>query len=490
MTILGLDIGSVHIRAVSAELNSDNELKITGIGKAPSEGIKKGVITNIELASKSIKQACEQASLISGAQCDKVVVSVSGAYVKSVDSVGVITISNSKSDKNEKNNANGSNIGINQISRAIKTAMYNATIPPNYEKLHVLPYNFKVEEQNDIEDPLGMCGSRLEVSTHIILVQVGTLANLKKVIENAGIAVDNIVLSGYASSIATLNKDEKELGAVLIDMGGATCNMVIHSGNSIRSNEFLSVGSVNITTDLSVALHTPMVNAENVKLKYRDLKLQGSDIIELPVLANEQSMHEVSLNVIEKVIYARAEETLMILAKMLEKTNLKNLASAGVVLTGGMTKLDGIYELACAVFNNMPVRMAKPRELSGLVEVLRDPENSCAIGLCMYGAGHFTPYEIDSNGNMRYKGEFDASLNNAKSSKFDISNFEYENNNNDFSKFTKDNDKNENEIKNIKEDKSGILSSAKKGHPDIGLPKEEMELNIFAKIWQKLGQIF
>lgn len=476
MTILGLDIGSVHIRAVSAELNSDNELKITGIGKAPSEGIKKGVITNIELASKSIKQAWEQASLISGTQCDKVVVSVSGAYAKSVDSVGVITISNSKNDK-DGNPVSGSNIGINQISRAIKTAMYNATIPPNYEKLHVLPYNFKVEEQDDIEDPLGMCGSRLEVSTHIIVVQSGTLANLKKVIENAGIIVDNIVLSGYASSIATLNKDEKELGAVLIDMGGATCNMVIHSGNSIRANEFLSVGSVNITTDLSVALHTPMINAENVKLNYRDLKLKGNDIIELPVLANEQSMHEVSLNVIEKVIYARAEETLMILAKMFEKTNLKNLVSAGVVLTGGMTKLDGIYELACAVFNNFPVRMAKPRELSGLVEVLRDPENSCAIGLCMYGAGYFTPYEIDSNGNMRYKGEFITSLNNLKNSK---SNFSNQN---------KDDSIDKNEDKNINKDEKNV-DVKRQTHPDIGLPKEEMELNLFAKFWQKLGQIF
>lgn len=466
MTILGLDIGSVHIRAVSAEFSAD-ELKITGIGKVKSQGIKKGFITNIELASKAIKQAWEEATLISGMHCDKVIVSVSGTYAKSVDSTGVITISSS-AQKDMKNGFSASNIGMNQIKRAINTAMYNAQIPPNYEKLHVLPYNFKVEEQNDIEDPLGMCGSRLEVSTHIILVQSGTLANLKKAIENAGISVDNIVLAGYASAIATLSDDEKDLGVALIDMGGETCNMVVHSGNSIRANEFLPVGSAHITTDLSIALHTPASSAEKVKLNYKNLKMQGGDIVELPVRANEYATHEISLNVIEQVIYARAEETLMILAKMLENTNLKNLLGAGVVLTGGMTKLDGLQDLASAVFTSLPVRLAKPRELSGLVEVMRDPENSCAIGLCMYGAGHFTPYEIDSNDKMRYKGEFQNVTKTENLSR------NFEEKTNDDIKF------------------NNLPSSADiiKENDFSDLKIDDTKMNVFAKFWQKLGKLF
>lgn len=463
MTILGLDIGSVNIRAVSAEFNTD-ELKITGIGKVKSQGIKKGFITNIELASKAIKQAWEQATLISGTHCDKVIVSVSGTYAKSVDSTGVITISSSL----QKDSKNSSNIGINQIKRAINTAMYNAQIPPNYEKLHVLPYNFKVEEQSDIEDPLGMCGSRLEVSTHIVLVQSGTLANLKKAIENAGISVDNIVLAGYASAIATLSDDEKDLGVAMIDMGGETCNMVVHCGNSIRANEFLPVGSVHITNDLSIALHTPASSAEKVKLNYKNLKMQGGDIVELPVRANEYATHEISLNVIEQVIYARAEETLMILAKMLEGTNLKNFLGAGVVLTGGMTKLEGLQDLASAVFTSLPVRLAKPRELSGLVEVMRDPENSCAIGLCMYGAGHFTPYEIDSNDKMRYKGEFQNITNTENLKK----NFE------------------EKEQSDIKFNDLALNTDIIKENDFVDLKIDDKKMNVFAKFWQKLGKLF
>ena len=217
--------------------------------------------------------------------------------------------------------------------------------------------------------------------------------------------VDNVVLSGYASAIATLTKDEKELGVALIDMGGETCNMVVHAGNSLRYNSYLHVGSANITIDLSMALHTPLPKAEEIKLEYGKLVNKSVDLIELPRLGDEQKTHEVSLDVISNVISARAEETVMVLANMLEDSGYKDLVGAGIVLTGGMTKLDGLKDLASAIFDNMPVRIARPKEMDGLYEILRDPANSCAIGLCMYGAGEFTPYEIDSEKKMRYKGE-------------------------------------------------------------------------------------
>ncbi|MBR8466039.1 cell division protein FtsA [Campylobacter sp. faydin G-140] len=390
--ILGIDVGSFQICAIIAQQDENDSLKVIGIGTEKTQGIKKGVITNIELASKSIKNALLEAQRVAGTRYDKVVVSISGAYTKSVDSSGVVNIPNHE-------------IGIREIERAMQMADHTANIPSDYEKLHVLPYNFKVDGQEHIEDPIGMNGTRLEVQTHIVTVQKSSLSNLRKAISSAGIQIDNIVLSGYASAIATLTKDEKELGAVLIDMGGATCNMVIHSGNSIRYNEFLGVGSSNITNDLSMALHTPLPKAEEIKTNYGSIINKTADMIEIPILGDENKTHEVSLDVISNVIYARAEETFMILAQFLENSVYKDLIGAGIVLTGGMTKLEGIRDLASAIFDKMPVRIAKPKEMDGLYEIMREPANSCAIGLCMYGAGNFTSYEIDSEKRMRYSGE-------------------------------------------------------------------------------------
>ncbi|WP_149715499.1 cell division protein FtsA [Campylobacter concisus] len=389
--ILGIDVGSFQICAVIAEQNDDG-IKIIGIGTEKAQGIKKGAINNIELAAKSIKNALIEAQKVAGTHYERVVVSISGKYTKSVNSSGVVNIPNHE-------------IGIKEIERAMQMADHNAETSPEYEKLHVLPYNFKVDGQEFIEDPIGMNGTRLEVQTHIISIQKSQLSNLRKAVNLAGVQVDNVVLSGYASAIATLTKDEKELGAALIDMGGETCNMVVHAGNSLRYNSYLHVGSANITIDLSMALHTPLPKAEEIKLEYGKLVNKSVDLIELPRLGDEQKTHEVSLDVISNVISARAEETVMVLANMLEDSGYKDLVGAGIVLTGGMTKLDGLKDLASAIFDNMPVRIARPKEMDGLYEILRDPANSCAIGLCMYGAGEFTPYEIDSEKKMRYKGE-------------------------------------------------------------------------------------
>lgn len=390
-TILGIDIGSSKICAIIAE-KTDDDIKILGAGIAKSQGLKKGIITNIEQASKSIKNALNDAKRVAGTQYEKVIVSISGAYTKSIDSSGVVNIPNRE-------------IGIREINRAMQMADHNANIPNEYEKLHILPYNFKVDDQEFIEDPLGMNGARLEVQVHIITTQKSSLSNLEKAVKSAGIDIDNIVLGGYASSIAVLNHDEKELGVCVIDMGGATCNLVVHTGNSIRYNDFLGVGSLNITNDLSTALHTPLGAAENIKINYGSLHGSSSDLIELPVIGDDGSTHEVSLDIVSNVIYVRVEETLMILAKALEDSRFKNQLGAGIVLTGGMTKLEGIRDLATAIFDNLPVRVAKPREMEGLFETLRDPGYSTAIGLVLYGGGHFTPYEIDSNKKLRYKNE-------------------------------------------------------------------------------------
>ena len=390
-TVLAIDIGSTKICAIIAQINDDST-QIIGAGTTKAQGLKKGSITNIELASKSIKTAVSDAKRVAGSDIKRAIVSISGAYTKSLNSNGIVNIPNKE-------------ISFKEIERVMQTSLYNANIPNEFEVLHALPFNFKVDDQDFIEDPLGMNASRLEVETHIITTQKSNLNNLKKAVRAAGIEVENVILNGYASSIATLNPDEKELGVAVIDMGGNSSNITIHVGNSIKYNDFLGVGSNHVTSDLSMALHTPLNIADSVKLSYGSLLTPTNDLIELPIIGDEDSTHEVSLEVVHNVIFARVEETLMILAQFIENSGLKEQMGAGVVLTGGFAKMEGIRDLAIATFGSMPVRIAKPKEMDGLFDNLRDPEYSSAIGLVMYSASAFTPYEIDVNKNVRHANE-------------------------------------------------------------------------------------
>ncbi len=382
-TILAIDIGSTKVCAIIAEIE-DGNVKIQGHGIAKSQGIKKGAITNIELASKAIKKAINDAKRIAGSNMTSATVSISNAYAKSLNSTGVVNIPHK-------------DISIKEINRVMQTALYNANVPNEYEVVHVLPYNFKVDDQDFIEDPFGMNASRMEVDVNIIMTQKSNLLNLKKAVRSAGVEIDGIVLSGYASAIATMDEDEKELGVAVIDLGGQTSNLVIHTGNSIRYNDFLGVGSNHITNDLSMALHTPLQIAENVKIRHGNLIETSNEVIELPIIGDEENRNGVSLEIVHSVIFSRVEEALMILARSLEKSALKEQIGAGLILTGGMTKLKGIRELAQSIFPAMPVRIAKPGDdnIDGLFDELKDPAFSTVIGLLLYKAGEHTQYEIN-----------------------------------------------------------------------------------------------
>jgi cell division protein FtsA len=396
-TVLAIDIGSTKICAIIAQITADETISITGTGTTRAQGLKRGSITNIELASRSIKTAVEDAKRMAGVETHSAIVSISGAYTKSLNSNGIVNIQSKE-------------ISFKEIERVMHTSLYNANIPNEYEVLHALPFNFKVDDQDFIEDPLGMNASRLEVETHIITTQKSNLNNLKKAVQGAGVEVENVVLAGYASAIATLNDDEKELGATVIDMGGNTCNITIHSGNSIRYNDFLGVGSNHVTSDLSMALHTPLNAADNVKLNYGSLLTPSNDLIELPIIGDESTTHEVSLEVVHNVIFARVEETLMILAQFIDNSGLKDQLGAGVILTGGFSRMKGIRDLAVATFGSIPVRLAKPKALDGLFDDLKAPEFASAIGLVMYASKPYTAYEIDVNKRVRHTNEEQTSV--------------------------------------------------------------------------------
>ena len=390
--ILAIDIGSTKICAIIGEV-VNGKIEIAGHGISKSQGIKKGAISNIELASKSIKEAVDDAKRVAGINPTAATISISGSYVKSLKSSGVVNIPNHE-------------ISINEINRVMQTALYNANIPSEFEILHVLPYKFKIDEQDFIEDPNGMNASRMEVDTHIIITNKSNLGNLKKAVNAAGIGISKVVLSGYASSLAVISKNDKERGVAVIDLGGQTSNLTIHVGNSIQYNQFLAVGSNHITNDLSIALHTPLDVAEDLKISKGSLLREAGGEVKLSIIGDDTNLNLVSLDIVHNIVYSRLEETLLILSDLLEKSGLKNELGAGIIFTGGMTLIDGTRELAQALIPNTPIRIGKPNGISNITEDLNSPEFSTVIGLLQYESGKHTEYELDGSKTMLHSKDY------------------------------------------------------------------------------------
>jgi len=390
--ILAIDIGSTKICAIIGK-NKDGYIEISGHGVTKSQGIKKGTITNIELASRAIKTAVDDAKRVAGINLTRATISISGAYTKSVNSTGVVNIPNQE-------------ISLTEINRVMQTALYNANIPNEFEVLHVLPFKFKIDEQDFIEDPNGMNASRMEVDTHIIMTARSNIGNLKKAVNASGIEIDKVVLSGYASSLAVISEDDKARGVAVMDLGGQTSNLIIHVGNSIQYNDFLSVGSNHITNDLSIALHTPLDSAEKLKITRGSLLNTSSGEVDLPIIGDENSLNTVSLDIVHNIIYSRMEEALSILANSLARSGLQDQLGAGIVLTGGMTKIEGTRELAQALMPNIPVRIGKPEHVSIVSQDLNSSEFSTAIGLLYHETGRHTEYELEGSKNMLHSKDY------------------------------------------------------------------------------------
>jgi len=392
-SILAIDVGSFKTSAIIAN-QDNNTLSISGVGISKTRGVKKGAITNIDEAAKSIKQALSDAKRVAGIDINKAIVSLSSTYTQSIKSNGIVNIP-------------GNEVTIKEINRAIQTALYNATIPNDYIVIQAIPYDFKVDELNEIEDPQGMSGSRLEVSLHIIIAQKSGIDNLKKTFKLAGVDIVNIVNSGYASSLAVLKEDEKELGVAVIDIGATRSDLAIYINNALRYTDFLGVGSHHITNDLSIAVHTTISDAEYIKTNFGELIQNNENLIEISVIGNENEKQKASLDTIIQVISARVEETFLLLNKEIEKSGLKNKIGAGIVLTGGFTNFYNVKEIASQFFEGLPVRIGTPKVIKGLYENLQLPEYSTVIGLLLYGIGENNKYEKDSNQQFKSEHVFD-----------------------------------------------------------------------------------
>ena len=371
--VVGLDIGTTKICVVVGEVRPEGGVDIVGIGTSPSTGLRKGVVVKIEQTVQSIQAALEEAELMAGCEIRSVYAGIAGSHIKGFNSHGVIAIRDGA-------------VAPKDVERVMEAARAIA-IPMDREVLHTLPQEYIVDEQHGIVDPLGMSGVRLEVHVHIVTGAVTSAENLVRSCQRAGLNVSNIVLESLASARAVLTQEERELGIVLVDIGGGTTDIAILNNDAIRYTGALPLGGQNLTNDIAYGLRTPMASAEEIKIKHgcalKDL-VHPNETIEVPSVGGREA-RSMSRYTLAEICQPRMAEILSLVDLELTRSGYKNLAAAGVVLTGGTALMEGCQELGEDIFN-MPTRIGFPRNVGGLRDVVNSPKYATAVGLLCYGA--------------------------------------------------------------------------------------------------------
>jgi cell division protein FtsA len=370
--IVGLDIGTTKTCAIVAEM-TDTSIDIIGIGSHPSEGLRKGVVVNIENTVDAIKKAVDEAEHMSGCEISSVHVGIAGGHIKGQNSLGIVAVKGREVDEDD-------------VRRAIEASKAIA-IPLDREILHTLPQNYVVDDQNGIRDPIGMSGVRLEAKVHIVTGSSASVQNIVKSVNRVGLDIDDMVLEQLASSEAVLSADEKDLGVVLLDIGGGTTDIAVFSDGSIKHTAVIPVGGNFITSDIATGLRTPLTEAEKIKIKYGcafSPMIPKNEIIEVPSVGGREP-REVTRQILGRIIEPRTEEILNMSYKEVVKSGYEEILAAGVVLTGGTSIMAGVTELAEHVFN-MPVRRGCPTGIGGLTDVVNSPMYATGVGLVIYGS--------------------------------------------------------------------------------------------------------
>ncbi|MBC10086.1 MAG: cell division protein FtsA [Gammaproteobacteria bacterium] len=371
--MVGLDIGTSKVVAIVAELGLEGEIDIIGIGSHPSKGLKKGVVVNIETTVDSIQRAIEEAELMAGCQIEQVYAGIAGSHIRGLNSHGIVAIRDKE-------------VFQADIDRVIDAAQAVA-IPADQKVLHVLPQEYVIDDQEGVKEPLGMSGVRLEAKVHLITCAVNAHQNIEKCIRKCGLEVEDIILEQLASGDAVLTEDEKDLGVCLVDIGGGTTDIAIFSEGAIRHTAVIPIAGDQVTNDIAMALRTPTPNAEEIKIKYAcalGSLAQENETIKIPSVG-DRSDRDLSRQALAEVVEPRYEELFSLVQAELRRSGFEDLVAAGIVLTGGTSKIEGAIELAEEIFH-MPVSLGKPKSVAGLSDIVRNPIYSTAVGLLHYGA--------------------------------------------------------------------------------------------------------
>lgn len=370
--IVGLDIGTSKVVAIVGEITPDNEVEIIGLGSHPSRGLKKGVVVNIESTVQSIQRAIEEAELMSGCQIHSVYAGIAGSHVRSLNSHGIVAIRDKE-------------VTPVDVERVIDAARAVA-IPADQKILHILPQEFIIDQQESIREPVGMSGVRLEAKVHMVTGAVSAAQNIIKCVRRCGLEVDDIILEQLASSHSVLTDDEKELGVCLVDIGGGTTDIAVFTEGAIRHTAVIPIAGDQVTNDIAVALRTPTQYAEEIKIKYACALTQlasADETIEVPSVG-ERPDRRLARQTLAEVVEPRYEELFTLIQAELRRSGFEDLCAAGIVLTGGSSKMEGAVELAEEIFH-MPVRLGSPQYVTGLVDVVRNPIHSTGVGLLLFG---------------------------------------------------------------------------------------------------------
>jgi len=374
----GLDIGTTKITAIVAEFDEEHEgIRIIGIGTAPSDGLKRGVVVNLEKTVRSIQHAVDEAQRMSGRTIRGVYAGIAGDHIRGINSRGVIAVSRKDSE-----------IRPADVARVIEAAKAVA-IPTDREILHVLPQEYIVDDQDGIRDPVGMSGVRLEAEVHIITGAASACRNLIRAAERAGLSVDELVLEPLASAHAVLTPDERDLGVVLLDIGGGTTDVAVFFEGSIRHTAVIGLGGSNVTNDLAIGLRTPVERAEQLKLTCGcalTSMVRPEESVRVPSVGGRPD-RDISRHMLSMMIEPRVEEIFVLANKEVRKNHVADLLGAGVVLTGGASSLPGMPELAEQVFD-LPARRGIPIGFSGLTEAVSNPRFATGVGLAMHALQH------------------------------------------------------------------------------------------------------
>jgi cell division protein FtsA len=370
--IVGLDIGTSKVVAIVGEVLPDGTVEVVGLGSHPSRGLKKGVVVNIESTVQSIQRAVEEAELMAGCQIQSVYAGIAGGHIRSLNSHGIVAIKDHE-------------VTAADVERVIDAARAVA-IPADQKILHVLPQEFIIDGQEGIREPIGMSGVRLEARVHMVTGAVSAAQNIVKCVKRCGLDVDDVILQQLASSYAVLAEDEKELGVCLCDIGGGTTDIAVFTHGAIHHSAVIPIAGDQVTNDIAVALRTPTHHAEDLKIKYACALTQlanPNETIEVPSVG-DRPPRRLERQTLAEVVEPRYEELFNLVQAELKRSGFESMIAAGVVLTGGGAKMEGAIELAEEVFN-MPVRLGTPQNVSGLVDVVRNPIYATGVGLLLFG---------------------------------------------------------------------------------------------------------
>lgn len=370
--IVGLDIGTSKIVAIVAEVNPEGGFEVIGLGSHPSRGLKKGVVANIETTVNAIQRALEEAELMADCKINEVYTGITGSHIKGLNSDGMVPIRDKEVTEKD----------VERVMEAAKAV----NIPADQQILHILNQEFIIDGQEDVREPVGMSGIRLEVKVHIVTGAVSAAQNIVKCVHRCGLEVRDLILHPLASAMAVLSEDEKDLGVCLVDIGGGTTDIAVFTHGAIRHTAVIPIAGDQVTNDIAMALRTPTKSAEDIKCRYgcalRSLA-DTQEMVEVPDVGNRGS-RQLSKQTLAEVIEPRAEELYCMVQAELRRSGFEEILSSGIVITGGSASLQGMVELGEEIFH-MPVRLGLPNYHGNLKEVLYTPRYSTCVGLILAG---------------------------------------------------------------------------------------------------------